>query len=218
MSTTDRPRRPARRRVPTALLAGVLLSGALAVSVSPSLATFTATLTHGTDTVTSGTLVMSETQSVGGSATCLSTTGGSVATNSASCTTINEYGGSLTLVPGGTSTSTVTITNAGTATASTFTLTPSACTQSGDVSGSAADLCSKLTLAVTKTISGTTTTVVTAGTTLAAFSSGGAISLPAVAAGGAVSFTFTVTLPVVGNAYEGLTASQPLTWQFSAGS
>lgn len=223
-----RPARSRRRRLaPLAVVAGVGATAALALSMTGTLSAFTAQITNSANTVGNGTLVMTETQSVGQTTTtCNSTDTNSVATNSATCSTINKYGGVTNLVPGGSSSATVTIANTGTAAASSFTLAPSACAQTGNVTGSATDLCSKLLLSVTKTVGGTTTTVVN-NVSLDAFfaankigGTAGPLSLGSVAAnGGSQTFTFTVTLPAgTGNAYQGLAASQNLTWLFTAGS
>ena len=215
-----------RRFAPLALIAGVGATAALALSMTGTLSAFTAQITNNANTVSDGTLVMTETQAVGQTTTtCNSTDTNSVAVNSATCSTINKYGGVTTLVPGGTSSATVTIANTGTAAASSFTLAPLACSQSGAVTGSATDLCNKLLLTVTKTVGGNTTTVVN-GLTLDAFfaankigGTSGPVSLGSVAAGASQSFTFTVTLPAgLGNTYQGLGASQSLVWLFTAGS
>jgi hypothetical protein len=113
---------------------------------------------------------------------------------------------------------TVTIKNVGTAPAASFTLAPGTCTQSGNVTGSATDLCTKLGLVLSQTVGATTTTITPAGSTLTSLASGGALALAApVAAGTTVSFTFAVTLASsAGNTYQGLAASQPLVWTFTS--
>ncbi|QKE86121.1 hypothetical protein HL663_14740 [Arthrobacter sp. NEB 688] len=208
------------------LAASVVAASVLTLSTTDALSAFTAQITDSVSTVGAGTLQMTETQSVGGATTtCTSTDGGSVATNSATCTTINSYGGATTLVPGESSTSSVTLSNTGTHAASGFTLEPGACSQSGDVSGSANDLCDTLLLSIDQTVNGTTTNVLRP-TSLDDFraanrsgGSSGPLALGAVAAGASRTFTFTVTLPAgTGNAYQGLTATQGLTWLFTAGS
>jgi hypothetical protein len=214
------PRRSRRLRfAPVAVLAGVAATAALALSMNGTLSAFTAQITNSANSAGNGTLIMTETQTVGQSTTtCNSTDSGSVATNSATCTTINKFGGVTNLVPGGTSSASVTISNTGTATAGTFTLTPGTCTQGGS-GGTATDLCSKMTIKVDKVVGGTTTNVIPAGTTLAAANTAGAVQLGAVAPAGSVQFNFTVTLPAgLTNVYQGLNVSQPLVWLFSAGS
>ncbi|MHA3701166.1 hypothetical protein ACXR2U_03195 [Jatrophihabitans sp. YIM 134969] len=209
-----------RRFAPLAVLAGVGATAALALSTTGTLSAFTAQITNSANTVTDGTLVMTESQTVGqATTTCNSTDTNSVAVNSATCTTINKFGGVANLVPGGTSSATIVISNTGTATASAFTLTPGACAQSGNVAGSATDLCSKMTIKLDKVVGGTTTNVIPAGTTLAAANTNGAYNINSMSPNAAVTFNFTVTLPAgLTNAYQGLTVTQPLVWLFTAGS
>lgn len=154
-----------------------------------------------------------------GSTVCNSTDSGTASTNNATCATINKYGGSAALVPGQTVTTAITIKNTGSVSATAFKLTPAACvqSQSGTVNGTAVDLCSKINLVVK---SGTTT-VFTG--TLTAFNTGGVVDLTALAGIGVVApnttvpFSFAVTLDAAaGNTYQGLKASQPMTWSFSA--
>jgi hypothetical protein len=79
------------------------------------------------------------------------------------------------------------------------------------VSGSATDFCSKLQLQI---VSGATT--VFSGTA-DSFSSASAISLVPLNAGDSQSYTFTVTLnSTADNTYQGLKASQPITWSASS--
>lgn len=216
MSTPPRRSGGRIRVAPFAIGTGVLAAVLLSTSISGSLAAFTSSIANSTNTAGSGTLIMQE-QNATASVTCLSTDGGSLSTNSATCATINKFGGSTTLVPGQTTTTTVTITNAGTAPAATFTLTPgTTCTQStnGPANGTATDLCAQLNLVVTDT---TTSQVVYTGnlSTLA-----GAAAIPITsppAAGATHSFTFALTLnSTAGNSYQGLQASLPLTWTFAS--
>jgi hypothetical protein len=207
---------------PLVLLAGVASAVVLSLSMTNTLSAFTAAITNSVNTAASGTYVLQETGPSGGATvTCNSTDGGTVSTNAATCATINKYGGSTTMVPtnaAGTSnlvTTTVTFRNTGTATPSTFTLTPGACTQgtNGTSNGTATDFCSKLNVA----ISANGTTVRTA--TAAALATGGAIPLPNIPApgGAAVTYVFTVSIDTsAGNTYQGLSASQPLTWTLSS--
>ena len=218
--STPTPQATRRRRLALpVVLAGSVASLILALGLSPTVAAFTAQIQNTIDTAGSGTLIMQETNSAG-TVTCKSTDGTTIDTNSATCTTINKYGGILTMTPGQSVSTTVNIKNIGTADASSFTLTPAACTPSanGSPNGSATDLCTKMTLVVT---SGST--AVYSGT-LAAFNASainiltklGTTSVPA---GTSVPFTFAVTLPAgLNNTYAGQQVSQPLTWNFSAGS
>lgn len=219
ISSLSTARAPRRRLTLVSLLTGMLGVVVLALSMNSSLAAFTASITNSVNTAAAGTLIMEEKNSAG-TVTCLSTdgTGNNVATNAATCATINKYGGSTTMVPGQTVSTTVTIRNAGTATATGFTLAPGTCTQSGNVTGSATDLCAKLGVVITQTVGGTTTTISPASSTLTSLASGGALALAApVAPNTTVTFTFAVTLAAAsGNTYQGLAASQPLVWTFTA--
>ncbi|MCZ2404798.1 hypothetical protein IV498_16860 [Paenarthrobacter sp. Z7-10] len=212
--------RKRRRFTPIALITGLAGVALLSLSVTGTLSGFTASITNSTNTAGSGSLVMQE-QTTGGTAvTCLSTDGGSVSTNTASCATINKFGGSTTLVPGGPAVNTaITIKNIGSVPASTFTLTPGAtCTQSnnGTQNGTAADFCAKLKVVIT---SGATTVFTGTAATLAG-AAAGATSItmpPAPAAGVSTPFNIAVSLDsTVLNNYQGLAASLPLTWAFAS--
>ena len=204
------------RLAPLAVATGVLGAALLTISMSGTLSGFVASITNSTNTAATGALVMQE-QNSGATVTCLSTDGGSVSTNSSTCSTINKFGGSTTMVPGQTVTTAISIKNAGTSAASTFTLTPGAtCTQSnnGTVNGSATNLCAKMNVVIssgaTTVFSGTLASL--AGATATAF------TMPAApAAGVSVPFSFAVTLDSsAGNTYQGLAASLPLTWTFAS--
>lgn len=216
---TTRDRRRRRRFTPLALVTGALGAIVLALSMNSSLAAFTASITNSINTAGAGTLIMQE-QNAAGTVTCLSTdgTGNNVTGNAATCSTINKYGGNTTMAPGQTVSTTVTIKNTGTDAANTFTLAPGACTQSGNTTGSATDLCAKLGIVITQTVAGTTTTVTPASSTLASLATGGPLTLTSpVAAGATISYTFAVTLAAsAGNTYQGLSSSQPLVWTFTS--
>jgi hypothetical protein len=111
------------------------------------------------------------------------------------------------------------IKNVGNLAASSFSLTPGPCVQSssGSSSGSPQDLCSRIAVSITSgarpIYSGTA----------AALGSVGAIDLlarlglPKMLPGQQVPFTVTTTFDAsLGNAYQGLDVSQPMTWTFSA--
>lgn len=213
MSSPASPKRP--RFALYTVIAGAVASLVLALGVSPTIAAFTASIQNSTNTVGTGFLSMQETS---GSFTCNSTDGGSISTNSATCATINKYGGTATaLAPGGSQTTSVTIKNTGNITANAFTLTPGACTQSnlGTPNGTATDLCSQITLLVksgANTIYSGTLAAFTAPVNLVTAPGGSTV-----AAGASVVYTFQVTLPAsAGNTYQGLQVSQPLTWSFSS--
>ena len=144
--------------------------------------------------------------------------GGSVSTNSATCATINSYGGSMAMVPGQTVTTALTIKNTGTVTASAFTLAGGTCTQSnnGSANGSANDLCSKINLVIksgsTTLFTGTAQAFATQNLNINSLLASAGV-LPAAA----VPFSFAVTLDSsAGNTYQGLKISQPLSWTFTA--
>ncbi|MCL9663910.1 hypothetical protein L2091_01530 [Curtobacterium albidum] len=204
------------RFAPVALLAGIFAAVLLSLSLTGTLSGFAASITNSSNTAATGTLVMQE-QNAGATVTCLSTDGGSVSTNAATCSTINKFGGSTTMTPGNTVNTAISIKNTGTANAATFTLTPGAtCTQSanGTQNGTATDLCAKMNLVIT---SGSTTVF---NGTLASFKGAPASSFTmpqAPAAGATVPFNFAVTLDQsAGNTYQGLAASVPMTWTFTA--
>ena len=207
MSSTSSTR---RRFTPFALLTGVAGSVLLASSMNGSLAAFTASITNTADTAGSGTVTMQE-ANFDGSILCNSTDVVGVSSNSANCATINKYGGNLAMVPNQTVTTSISIKNTGTAPATTFTLNPGTCAQStnGTVNGTAIDFCTKVNVKIT-----VGATAVYTGTAAALTAP---ISLAApVAPGAIVAIKFDVTLDgTAGNTYQGLKASQPLTWTFS---
>jgi hypothetical protein len=205
------------RFTPLAITTVLLSAGLLSLSVTGTLSGFTAAITNSINTAASGTLVMQETTTNASNVTttCTSTDGGSVSTNTATCATINKFGGSTTMVPGATGiATTIVVKNTGTVAANTFTLTPGAtCAQSnnGTPNGSATDFCSKMNLTITQNgaalFSGT----------LASFAGSVAKNLTAVSAGSSSTFVFTVALDTTaGNTYQGLQASVPMTWTFNS--
>lgn len=219
MSASPSPS-PARRRRRLALpvvLAGSIASLILALGLSPTVAAFTASIQNTVNTAGAGSLIMQENDSTG-QIVCRSTDGASgVSTNSATCSTINKYGGDLAMAPGQTVTTNIPILNAGSLDAKGFTLTPGACTQSASstVYGSATDLCSQMKIKIT---SGAFViydgTVAGLSSTIDILDKVGASSLPA---GSSATFTFAVTLPSTLDAsYSNLKVSQPLTWTFSS--
>ena len=103
------------RFAPVALLAGIFAAVLLSLSLTGTLSGFAASITNSSNTAASGTLIMQE-QNANASVTCLSTDGGSVSTNAATCSTINKFGGSTTMTPGNTVNTPITIKNTGTVT------------------------------------------------------------------------------------------------------
>ncbi len=206
---------PKRQRfAPVAIVTGVLGAVLLSVTMSGTLSGFVASIQNSTNLAATGALVMQE-QNALGTVTCLSTDGGSINTNTATCATINKFGGSTTMTPGNTVTTPITIKNIGSVAAASFTLTPGAtCTQStnGTPNGSALDLCAKMNIVI---MQGATT--VFSGT-LASLAGAVPITIASPpAAGVSVPFSFAVTLAsTAGNTYQGLQASLPLTWTFNS--
>lgn len=200
------------------ILTGAISSLVLALGITPTFAAFTASIGNSINAAGMGTLVMQETNAAG-TVTCLSTDGGSVSTNVAACSSINKYGGNLGMTAGNSAVTVATIKNVGTVDAVVFGLTPGVCVQSatGAVAGTALDLCSKITVTIT---SGAST--IFSGTA-AALGGGGPINLlsklgaPKLAPSAQAAFTITATIDAaVGNAYQGLQVSQPMTWTFSS--
>lgn len=200
------------------ILAGGIASLVLALGISPSFAAFTASITNSANTAGSGSLAMQELNN-GGTVTCNSDSSGNVSTNTATCATINKYGGNLNMIPGQTVTTAISIKNTGTVPATAFTLTPAACVQAanGSLAGTATDLCTKMNLVV---MSGTKE--VYSGT-LAAFNASGInllskIGISSVPSGTTVPFSFAVTLDATNatNSVAGLKVSQPMTWTFTS--
>lgn len=209
------PPRPLRRRLSVASVAvGAVGSTALAVSMGATLSGFTASITNDTNTAASAALAVEETR---GGATCRSYDA------TATCSTINKYGGTTTpLVPGQSQTTTVTFTNTGSVDVASSTLTPGACSAtSTGVTGAVTppatttdpgNLCSVLRVAIYKASSATGSPIVDS--TAASLTS--AVTLGALAKGAAQDYTFVVTLPSAATtAVQGQRVSQPLTWTFS---
>ncbi len=199
------------------VIAGGVSSLVLALGMTPTFSAFSASIQNSTNTAGTGTLVMQEANQ-GGTVLCNSTDGGSINTNSATCATINKYGGDLGMAPNETATTTITIKNAGTVDASSFSFVPGACTQStnGTVSGSATDLCAQTTVTITangkSVFTGTAAALGTSGTTDMLSK----LTTTSVPAGTTVTVVFTVKVGAVGNTYQGLKISQPMTWSFGA--
>lgn len=196
--------------VPSVIAAGAVGTAALALATTGTLSAFAASITNSVNTATVGQVVLQETNA-DGSVTCTSTDS---ATNAATCTTINKYGGQ-TLAPGGSTTTTVKLTNLGSVTPASFTLTPGTCSQAGTppVGTAATDLCAKLTLTVYAAATATGTPIYTG--SLSGFTS--AVNLTPPAASATQPYTFVVAVPsTLDNTYQGLTASQPLTWAMSS--
>lgn len=217
MSETTNQKKNHRRVAVPAVIAGGIGSLLLAFSMTPTFSALSAAIQNTADTAGTGTLVMQESNS-DGSVLCTSTDGGSVSTNSATCATINKYGGNLAMVPGQNATTTLSIKNIGTVPASSFSLTGGACVQSnnGTSNGTATNLCDKVNVVIksgtTAIYSGTATGLATGSTDI--FNK---LSITTLAAGGSIPLTVSATIDAsVGNTYQGLKISQPMTWTFGA--
>jgi hypothetical protein len=217
------------RLTPLALATGLVGTVLLSLSLTGTLSTFTASIANATNTAGTGTLTMSETltSSTNPNATTNAVCSSAdvpdgVDANSATCTTINKFGGDMGMTPGGpASVVDIAITNTGSIAASKFALTPGTCTQanSGTTNnGSATDLCSKVSVLITsngnRVFSGTAAQLSSSTVTDL---NAPRITMPAApAAGASVPFRFTVSVDgSAGNTYQGLSASLPLTWTFT---
>lgn len=199
------------------VIAGGVSAALLAFTMSPTFSAITAQITNSANTAGTGSLVMQETDSTG-AIVCNSTDGGSVSTNSATCATINKYGGNLTMAPGQAVTTNITIKNTGSVAATSFTLLGGPCTQAanGTPAGTATDLCAKYNVVIKSgsTVLYSGTAAALAGQTIDILNKLGTSS---VAAAGSVPISITATLDAsTGNTYQGLKISQPLTWTFGA--
>lgn len=200
-------------------LAAVLLG----LSVNGTLADWTsAVLSNSTNTVASNTAVILQEVGPDGtvahaSQTCRSSDG---AANSATCTTINKYGGTTApLSPGSSQVTDVVFTNLGAADASSFVLTPGTCT-STPATGTPTpnNLCTTdLTVAISCS-NGSTYAAGSAWTDLV-HPAGAAASIPTLthaaglASGASATCRFTVALPANASVLDqGLTVSHPLSW------
>jgi hypothetical protein len=200
------------------VLTGCVSSLVLALGMTPTFSAFTASIGNSLNVAALGTLVMQESNAAG-TVTCLSTDGGSVSVNMATCSSINKYGGDLGMSAGSSAVTVANIKNVGTVDATAFALTPGGCTQStnGALAGTATDLCSKLTVTITSGAA----TIFTG--TAAALAGGGPIDVLSklgvakVTAGSQKSITITATMdPALGNSYQGLKVTQPMTWAFTS--
>lgn len=227
MSTHVMPKAK-RYSLPVAIFLGLLATVIAAFAFVPAQSGFTASINNPNNTFGSGTLLMSESQAA---VTCLSSDAGITASNAGSCPQINKFGGGMNHVPGEVVKATVTIKNAGTVPANSFTLTPGVCAQSnnGAKNGVATDFCSKINVALQDSTSASPKCVMpvsaspcavgpTNNLTLANISSV-PLSLEVPLAPGAsrvYDFFLQIDEASTTNAYQGLAASQSLTWAFAS--
>jgi len=189
----------------------------LALSMGASLSGYTASLTNSLNTAATAALAVQETS---GNATCNSYD------TTATCSTINKYGGVGTpLAPGGSQTTTVKFTNNGTVAVGTSTIKAGTCTATTrtGVTGattpttpntSAGNLCSVMDLKVYKATTATGTPIYSG--SLSGFETTAAVALGTLAVGANQDYTFVVTLPTgADTAVQGQQVSQPIVWTFN---
>jgi hypothetical protein len=203
-----------RRFTPIAVVAGLVGSAAIALTLGASLSGLIATITNSTNTAATAAMAIQETSGVN---TCNSYD------TTTTCSTINKYGGTTTpLVPGASQTVTVKFANTGTVNATTATLAPGACvaTSTGVIGGTtpttpnttAGNLCSVMNIAVYAATTATGTPIYTG--SAAGFTA--TVPLGALAAAANQSYTFVTSLPSTATtAVQGQQISQPLVWTFN---
>ncbi len=209
------PRLPRRRRFTiVALIAGIAGSLAIALSLGASLSGLIATITNTTNTASTAAMAIAETS---GANTCNSYDA------TATCSTINKYGGTaIPLVPGGSQTVTVAFANTGSVGVTTSTLGPGTCvaTPSGVLGGTtpttpnttAGNLCSVMNIAVYRGPIATGIPLYNGSAALFTAS----VTLGALAAAANQSYTFVTSLPAgTTAAVQGQQVSQPLVWTFN---
>jgi len=215
MASSSHRARARLRTTPLAVVTGLAAAVLMALTMSGTLSAFTASIANANNTATTGTLLMREVGTPG--ATCYSNGADKASVsstgNTATCTSNNKFGNGA-LTPGATRNVAVSVFNDGTLPATGFTLASTgACVsgKTGDTSGTATDICSKITLVLTQ--GGTT---LYTGTLAELGARTATIDLAAVPAGAKADFGFAVTLAsTAGNDYQGLTATVPLKWTFT---
>lgn len=198
------------------MLLGGLMSLAIAFSLTPTFAGLVASIQNSTNTAVTGTLTMQEKS---GSLICNSNDGNT--TNTATCASINKYGGETSpITPGKTNTTNITIKNTGSLAATGFTVKGETCTKTNlpgaSFSGSG-NLCDKIQVKIS---SGGTTIY---DGTATAFASASAtniltkLSKTSIAANEEIQLKIEATLDASADStVQGQKVSQPITWQFSA--
>ncbi|HWJ08284.1 MAG TPA: hypothetical protein VNS46_02850 [Nocardioides sp.] len=219
------PRRRSPRPGPRGLLAGAGAVAAvlLTLSVNGTLSDWTsAVLTNSTNTVATTTAVILQEVGPDGSAghvsqTCRSSDG---AANSATCTTINKYGGTTSpLAPGGSQATDVVFTNLGAANASSFVLTPGTCTSTPSTGTPTPNNLCTTDLTVAVSCSGGTSYVAGSAWSDLVYAAGPAASIPTLthtpglSSGASATCRLTVALPAGASVLDqGVVVSQPLSW------
>lgn len=204
-----RPHARRSRRITVAVSAGVSAGVAL-LTMSGAVPAVAASVQRSLDpVVVAQPLVLQET-TADGTIACSSADDGD---GSASCAAVNAYGGGV-LMPGDSVVTTVLMSNEGSTTPKSFTLTAGRCTQHGPSAGGdpAIDLCGRLTVSVYAG-TGPDGSPVFSGTP-AEFAAATGPRLAVLGPKTAQPYTFVVAAPRnLGNSYQGLTVSQPLTWK-----
>lgn len=192
--------------------AGATAAVVLVLGISGTLSSWTrAIVTNDSNTVEAAqSLILQETGP--GSVVCTSTDGGGSG-NSATCSTIDKYGGTaVPLGPGDHQSVTVTMANTGTGSGG-LKLTPGTCATSGGSPTASAELCDVATVTVVCTTPGTldTTGSPVALSALAEFT-----VATTLAPGESTDCTFDVALPASASPQvAGQVATQPLVWTLS---
>jgi len=218
-----------RRRRHSVVLAGLLGTTVLAVTAGLSLGGFSAGITNPNNNFSSGTVVLKE---AAGATSCFSTGAGTTVTasNTANCTTIDDFGGAINQGPGSpVNTQVLNLSNVGTINGATFTVAPSACTAAGAANTSpytgtdTAGFCGKVNVTIQNDTTGTPSCVYPAGAgacpalastkTLATLGASPTLALGALAAGSTDTFTVKTQIDASAtNIDQGLAASVPFTW------
>jgi len=206
--------------VPLVWLASIGAAVLLALGISGTLSSWTdAIITNNSNTVgAAGAVALSESS---GGTTCVDTA--TTSDNTATCSTINKYGGNAAMQPGDTSTVDVTFTDTGGADGASFGYAPGTCTSTPGPGG--VNLCTDGDLTVAVACS--TGATYSAANAVAALAQGPAApgsltavtdtGSPALAAGDAITCEFTTTLSAAAKASDaGSSISQPIVWTLSS--
>lgn len=219
------------------LAAAVVAVVALGATAGVTLGGFSASVNNPTNTFSSGTVQLKEGV---GATTCYSTGSGSggavTASNTGTCSTIDDLGAALDQVPAGTAvTTTITVTNVGNAASTGASLVTAACTaaaagdDNGYIGSDTSGFCGKVDATVANTTSGASdkcvypTQAVTCpglsnADTLAGLANTtfGTVPMSNLAVGASATYVITVQLDTgATNADQGLTATIPLTWSIT---
>ena len=224
MASSSHRARARLRTTPLAVVTGLVAAVLMALTMSGTMSAFTASITNDGNAASTATLLMRQTGAP--DATCYSngTKGASVSTtgNTATCSTVNSFGGSL-LTPNARQTTTMSFYNDGTVAASTFGLTVAGACAPGTkdtTAGNASDICTRISVSIVsggKEVFGGS--LQTLGEQKTAFALTSAPVKPGTPATPAVPVTVDVTTTLAAGAsndYQGLTATVPLTWTFTA--